>query len=115
MVNELVQMEPATSTSPELLGQLAAIGIVKGKPFNPDARMKKILTEAAMVGNAAGRMLNWRYAVAHPDWAYYPGSKWGSMLWEGGAFFETPPPEFTKEGMFKPLPPTGARTLDSRT
>ncbi len=36
------------------------------------------------------------------------------MLWEGGAFFETPPPQFTKEGMFKPYPPTGARTLDSR-
>jgi hypothetical protein len=37
------------------------------------------------------------------------------MLFEGGAFFETPPPLFTKEGMFKPFPPTGARTLDSRT
>ena len=51
---------------------------------------------------------------AHPDWAYYPGSQWGNMLWEGGAFFETPPPAF-EDGMFKPLPPTGARTLDSRT
>ena len=30
----------------------------------------------------------------------------------GGAFFETPPPEF-KDGMFIPYPPTGARTLDS--
>ncbi len=40
---------------------------------------------------------------------------WGNMLWEGGAFFETPPPEFTREGMFKPLPPTGVRTLVSRT
>ncbi|MET1082445.1 MAG: DUF1254 domain-containing protein [Burkholderiales bacterium] len=114
MINENVQQEPASSYDVELTGQLAAIGIVKGKPFNPDARMKKILSDAAAVGNAAGRMLNWRYAVAHPDWAYYPDSKWGSMLWEGGAFFETPPPEFTKEGMFKPLPPTGARTLDSR-
>jgi len=36
------------------------------------------------------------------------------MLWQGGANFETPPPMLTKEG-FKPLPPTGARTLDSRT
>ena len=36
------------------------------------------------------------------------------MLWEGGAYFETPPPLF-EDGMFKPLPPTGARTLDSRT
>jgi hypothetical protein len=40
---------------------------------------------------------------------------WTNALWEGGANFETPPPEFTKEGMFKPFPPTGARTLDSRT
>jgi hypothetical protein len=62
MINELVQLEPANSTSPELLGQLAAIGIVKGKPFNPDARMKKILTDAAAVGNAAGRIFNWRAA-----------------------------------------------------
>jgi hypothetical protein len=37
------------------------------------------------------------------------------MLWEGGANFETPPPEFTREGLFKPFPPTGALTLDSRT
>ncbi|QDU45649.1 hypothetical protein Mal52_41440 [Symmachiella dynata] len=115
MINENVQQEPATSYDVELAGQLAAIGIVHGKPFEPDARMKKILTAAAAVGNAAGRCLNWRYAVSHPDWAYYSDSNWGNMLFEGGAFFETPPPQFTKEGMFKPYPPTGARTLDSRT
>jgi hypothetical protein len=28
--------------------------IVKGKPFRPDARMKKVLADAAAVGNAAG-------------------------------------------------------------
>ena len=113
MLNELVQMEPATSFDPELLGQLAAIGIVKGKPFNPDDRMRKILTDAAAVGNAAGRALNWRPAES-PDWTYYPGSAWSNMLWQGGYNFETPPPMITREG-FKPLPPTGARTLDSRT
>jgi hypothetical protein len=112
MVNELVQMEPATSFNVELSGQLAAIGIVKGKPFNPDARMKKILTDAAAVGNAAGRVLNWG-AADYPGWAYYPNSKWASMLWQGGYNFETPPPMVTKEGI-KPFPPTGARTLDSR-
>jgi len=114
MINENVQQEPATSYDPELAGQLAAIGIQHGKPFKPDARMKKILTDAAAVGNATGRTLNWRYNSIHPEWAYYPDSMWGSMLWEGGAFFETPPPAFTKDGMFKPYPPTGARTLDSR-
>ena len=113
MVNELVQMEPATSFNIELSGQLAAIGIVKGKPFNPDARMKKILTDAAAVGNAAGRVLNWQ-AADYPGWAYYPNSGWASMLWQGGYNFETPPPMVTKEGI-KPFPPTGARTIDSRT
>ncbi len=45
----------------------------------------------------------------------YPGSMWSNMLWEGGANFETPPPMITKEGLFEPLPPTGARTLNSKT
>jgi hypothetical protein len=40
------------------MGQLAAIGIVKGKPFQPDAWMKKILTEAAAVGTPTGRTLH---------------------------------------------------------
>jgi len=114
MINENVQNEPATSYDVELSGQLAAIGIVHGKEFNPDARTKKILSDAAAVGQAFGRSLQWRFADTHPDWAYYEGSYWATMLWEGGAYFETPPPAF-EDGMFKPYPPTGARTLDSRT
>ena len=114
LINENVQEEPATSYDVELAGQLAAIGIVHGKEFKPDARMKKILSDAAAVGNATGRALNWRYALAHPGWAYYTDSQWGNMLFEGGAFFETPPPAYEGKGMFKPYPPTGARTLDSR-
>lgn len=115
MINANVQAEPADSYDPELAGQLAAIGIVKGKEFNPDDRMKKILTDAAAVGNAASRVLNWRFSGPHPDWSYYPDSMWGNMLWQGGANFETPPPMITKDGLFDPLPPTGARTLDSKT
>jgi hypothetical protein len=114
MINASIQQEPADSYNPELAGQLAAIGIVKGKEFNPDARMRKILTDAAAVGNAAGRVLNWRPSD-NLNWAYYPGSSWTNMLWQGGANFETPPPMITKEGFFKPFPPTGARTLDSKT
>jgi hypothetical protein len=36
MINANVQQEPATSYDVELAGQLAAIGLAKGKPFNPD-------------------------------------------------------------------------------
>jgi hypothetical protein len=114
MINANVQNEPADSYDVELAGQLAAIGIVHGQDFAPDERMKKILTDAAAVGNAFGRALQWQWADRQPDWAYYENSHWWSMLWQGGANFETPPPLF-EDGMFKPLPPTGARTLDSRT
>ena len=61
MINDLVQKEPVGALDPEIMGSLAAIGIVKGKPFNPDARMKKILTDAAAIGTAAARTLNWRW------------------------------------------------------
>jgi hypothetical protein len=114
LLNENVQNEPATSYDVELAGQLAAIGIVHGKEFAPDERMKKILADAAQAGQAFGRALQWQFAMKHPEWAYYEGSNWGNMLFEGGAFFETPPPLF-EDGVFKPFPPTGARTLDSRT
>ena len=104
MINENVQNEPATSYDVELAGQLAAIGIVKGKPFQPDARMKKSsptrLPWATPLVSA-----NWRHNKLHPDWAYYPNSMWAACC-GGRRLFETPPPLF-EDGMFKPLPPTG--------
>lgn len=121
MLNEVVQQEPATSLDPELMGPLAAIGIVKGKPFAPDARMKKILTEAVAVANATARSL-----VMNPrdqSWVYYPGSAWVSPMFIGGYEFETPIPIIEgpvqngrriPEGV-KPFPKTGYRTLDVRT
>ena len=112
LLNEVVQDEPGGTLSPEIMGSFAAIGIVKGKPFKPDARMQKILAEAANVGAATGRSLNWRFREKD-GWAYYPGSAWYNMLWQGGYNFETPPPAVTKEGI-KPYPSTGYRTLDAR-
>ena len=114
MINDLVQKEPADALDPEIMGSLAAVGIVKGKPFNPDARMKKILTDAAAIGTAAGRTLNWN-ARPSEGWFYYPDSAWMNMLFVGGYNFETPPPEVSADGTITPYPPTGARTLNSRT
>ena len=56
-INEIVQAEPNEAYSPEILGMLAAIGIEKGKPFNPDEKLKKTLTEAVAVGNATARTI----------------------------------------------------------
>ena len=112
LINKVVQQEPATALDPELMGPLAAIGIVKGKQFAPDERMKKILTEAAALANATSRSLFMNPRDA--DWYYYPGSAWINFLFVTGSEFETPIPEITKEGV-KPFPPTGYRTLNART
>ena len=59
-LNDVVQHEPADAFDPELVGVWAAIGIKKGRPFAPDARMKKILTDAVAVGNATARVIGFR-------------------------------------------------------
>jgi len=54
-LNNLVQEEPIGWMDPETTGLVAAIGIKKGQPFNPDERMKTILTDAVSIGNAYAR------------------------------------------------------------
>jgi len=56
-INHVVQTEPSFGQNPEILGYFASIGIEKGKEFKPDARMKKILSQAAEVGSVTARTL----------------------------------------------------------
>ena len=75
-INEVVQLEPSSGQNPEILGTLEAIGIKKGEDFAPDARMKKILSEAADVGAVAVRTI-----IASPrdeGFYIYPGD---STVW----------------------------------
>jgi hypothetical protein len=73
-LNAVVQNEPADFVSPETVGLFAAVGIKKGKPFKPDARMKRILTEAVAIGNGAARALLW--APRDERTKFYPDRKW---------------------------------------
>ena len=113
MIDALVQEEPVGCLDPELMGQIASIGIVKDKKFQPDARMKKILTDAAAVANATAQTLNMNPRESE-GFAYYPGSGWTNMLFVAGYNFQAPPPMVTKEGI-KPFPNSGAIALNSRT
>ena len=58
-LHALIQGEPDDYLGKEAKGMMAAIGIEKGKPFNPDDRMKKILTDAAAIGNGAARAISY--------------------------------------------------------
>ncbi len=59
-LHTVIDREPLVLIDPELRGLLAGIGIQKGKPFQPDARMKAILEEAVAVGNATSRAILFR-------------------------------------------------------
>jgi hypothetical protein len=73
-LNQVVQEEPTDAIDPTTLGFWAAIGIQKGTPFKPDERMKKILTEAARVGDATARAIMYKWRTADGYW--YPNSAW---------------------------------------
>jgi len=72
-LNAVVQYEPADAFDPELVGQFAAIGIKKGEPFAPDARMKKMLEEGVAIGNAAARAITFR--PRNQNVYFFPGKR----------------------------------------
>ena len=73
-LNRVVQEEPTDSVDATTLGFWASVGIMKGKPFAPDERMKKILTEAAAVGDATARAIMYKWRTADGYW--YKDSAW---------------------------------------
>ena len=58
-LHAVIEREPIAMLDPELRGLFASVGIQKGKPFAPDERMKKILTDAVAVANGTARALLW--------------------------------------------------------
>ncbi|MGE5295265.1 MAG: DUF1254 domain-containing protein [Solirubrobacterales bacterium] len=70
LLDRVVQDEPTDSVDATTLGFWNSIGIQKGKPFAPDERMKKILTEAAAVGDATARAIMYQWRGADGYW--YP-------------------------------------------
>jgi hypothetical protein len=86
MLNQVVQEEPTESFDEIRLGYFASIGIEKGKPFAPDERMKKILIDAAKVGDATSRSI--LFHTRDRDAYYYENSNW-QLGFTGGYDFQT--------------------------
>ena len=95
LLNQVVQEEPSESLDPVRLGFYASLGIVKGKPFAPDARMQKILTEAAAVGDATARAIAFR--IRDKEDFYYDNSAW-RLPFLGGYKFENQPGVMNMDG-----------------
>ena len=72
---DILGREPVDERDRFFHAMLKPLGIEKGKPFKPDERQKKILTEAALVGEAmakANDFFNPRLEASH----YHEGSYW---------------------------------------
>jgi len=97
-LNEIVQEEPEGSYGPDMMGLFNAIGLVKGKPFAPDERMKKILTDAVAVGNTIARSIDFRSRASEA--LIYPDRHWNTPFIGGS---------------YQWLTMGGARNFDART
>jgi len=73
-----------------MLGMLETLGIAHGRPFKPDARMKKILTEAAEVGRAMAKTIAWQPRMPKEVLYAYPGKRHWKYIFFGEPTFHTP-------------------------
>lgn len=75
MVVEALEPEPIQTRDRVIYGMMSSLGMEKGKPFQPDERLTRILNEAAMVGELTAR--------ANAYEKRFEGSKvWKGKQWE---------------------------------
>jgi hypothetical protein len=89
-LDRIVQYEPWLPRDKAMLDVLRAIGIEKGKPFNPDVGTRTILEAAALEAQA---WLSARFETVLP--LYYAGGQWAlpameDLIKSAPTFFETP-------------------------
>jgi len=89
VLHDVVNTEPLCEDYREHYGELAALGIAKGHPFEPDSRMKRILEQAARNGCAQMRVES--FADRRPDRVVWNDRQWqwAALRFENGSF-DTP-------------------------
>lgn len=86
VLHEIIDLEPAYEAYRPFYGELASLGIVKGQPFAPDARMRAILEKAAVAANAQMRVQS--FADRRTDREAWPDRQWewATLRPENGTF-----------------------------
>jgi len=72
----LVESEGNTLADLDWLGMLAALGIVKGLPFEPDAHSKAILGKAAATAYKTSRVIGMEPGIGRADFRVYDDRQW---------------------------------------
>ena len=86
VLHETIDIEPVFAGYHTHYGELAALGIQKGTPFEPDDRTKSLLEAAAHVGN--GQMRVQAFADRSPDRMAWNNRQWEwvALRYEDGDF-----------------------------
>ena len=77
-LSEFINREPVQERDRLIMAMLKPLGIEKGKPFNPDARQKKILLEAAIVGEAMAKANSFHKRFEGAK--YFKNSHWEELM-----------------------------------
>jgi hypothetical protein len=82
----VLNAEPSNPRFHYFYGELASLGIEKGKRFDPDARMTALLEQAAKIGNAQMRVES--FGDRRPDRIVWSDRKWewAALRFEDGDF-----------------------------
>ncbi|GAA0783139.1 MULTISPECIES: DUF1254 domain-containing protein [Pseudomonadati] len=82
-LKQLLDSEGSHLASPDGLGMLASIGIIKGLPFNPDEHERQILDRAAKTAYKMSRVVGFKEVVNGRSLRVYPDRVWLNPIAEG--------------------------------
>ena len=75
---DILNREPVAERDRFFMAMIVPLGIEKGKPFQPDARQKKILEEGTFVGEAMAMAISFDKRI--PGSRYRPDSNWQYVI-----------------------------------
>jgi len=82
---EFINHEPVAPEDMAMRGMAASLGIVKGRPFQPDAKMKALLNTAGDVAYKMAAVID--FDSRYPDTLIYPDRKWEVVFLGGSPVF----------------------------
>lgn len=89
-LSRYVNANPPRPQDMAMLGMLETLGIAHGREFNPDKRMRGILTAAAKKGRAMAEVVAWHPRVPQKDLHPYDGSPWKKLFISEDPTFHSP-------------------------
>src|SRR5262245_57712579 len=73
-----MQQEPVEERDRMITAMLVALGLEKGKPFKPNERQTRLLTDGAFMGEMMA--MNISYAKRFENSYYRPDTKWAYVI-----------------------------------